>query len=199
MPQSQPMILKLPDSAAVHLGEAITYPTIAYANGLADSAVFRDFGSFLTRSYPLVHQNLERTVINQFSYIYKWQGKNSSIEPYILMAHLDVVPVEDSDSNWTKLAFSGSGIKDTIWGRGTVDDKGSLISIMEAAEQLLAQRFTPERTIYFCFGHDEEAGGMNGGGQIAEWFKEKQIRAELVLDEGLEIIEKNYASLKRPL
>ena len=199
MPQTQPKILKLPDSAAVHLGEAISYPTIAYADRLSDSAVFRDFGSFLTISYPLIRQNLERTVINQFSYIYKWQGTNSSLEPYILMAHLDVVPVEDSDSSWTKLAFSGSVIKDTIWGRGTVDDKGSLISIMEAAEQLLAQRFTPERTIYFCFGHDEEAGGTNGGKQIMEWFKERKIRAELVLDEGLEIIEKNYASLKRPL
>jgi len=189
----------LPDSAAVHLGQAIRYPTIAFSDGLEDSTVFREFGLFLVNSYPLVSQKLERVVINQFSYIYKWQGKNSGLEPYILMAHQDVVPVEDSDSGWTKLAFSGALIGDTIWGRGAVDDKGSLISIMEAAEQLLQQGFQPERTIYFCFGHDEEAGGVNGARAIAEWFKSKQIRAEMVLDEGLEIIEKNYRPLKRPV
>jgi len=199
MPQASPKILPLPDSAAVHLGQAISYPTIAYMNRLQDSSAFKEFGSFLIRAYPLIHQYCERTVISQYSYIYKWQGKNSNLEPYIFMAHQDVVPVEDSDSAWTKLAFSGKLVNDTIWGRGTVDDKGSLISIMEAAEQLLAQKFTPERTIYFCFGHDEEAGGMNGARLIVEWFKSNNIRAELVLDEGLEIIEKNYAPLKVPV
>ncbi len=189
----------MPDSAAVHLGQAIRYPTITYPGRLEDSTVFRDFGLFLVSTYPLVNQKLQRIVINEFSYIYMWQGKNPGLEPYIFMAHQDVVPVEDSDSVWTKLAFSGALIRDTIWGRGTVDDKSSLISIMEAAEQLLQKGFQPDRTIFFCFGHDEEVGGLNGAKAIAEWFKSKQIRAEMVLDEGLEIIEKNYAPLKRPV
>jgi carboxypeptidase PM20D1 len=47
----------------------------------------------------------------------------------------------------------------------------------------LSQGLTPERDIYFAFGHDEEVGG-EGAKVIAEYFAAQNIRFEFVLDEG---------------
>jgi carboxypeptidase PM20D1 len=151
-------------------------------------------------TYPLVHQQLERTIFSEFSYVYKWQGKNASLKPYVIMAHMDVVPVEEAaEKNWSVPSFSGT-IKDNyIWGRGAVDDKSSLVAILEAAEQLLGQNYQPERTIYLCFGHDEEIAGLRGMKLIAEWFKSNNIQPALVLDEGGEVNTENMKELNRPL
>ncbi|MEQ9414105.1 MAG: M20/M25/M40 family metallo-hydrolase, partial [Cyclobacteriaceae bacterium] len=95
-----------------------------------------------------------------------------------------VVPVEPgTESLWSVDAFEGVIKNDTIWGRGTADDKMSLISIMEAIERLLTENFIPERTIYLAFGHDEEIGGQ-GAISIASLLESRNIKAELVLDEG---------------
>ena len=117
------------------------------------------------------------------------------------MAHQDVVPAEnDSLAPWSVDPFAGIIKNDTVWGRGAVDDKASLIAILEAAEILLSKNFQPRRTIYFCFGHDEEVGGRNGARMIAEWFDQHHIHPELVLDEGMEVISKgNTPQLKQPL
>jgi carboxypeptidase PM20D1 len=165
-----------------------------------DSAEFFHFRNFLEESYPLVHANLKRIVINEFSLIYEWKGKDSSLAPYILLAHSDVVPVEpESVSLWKAPPFGGEIKNDTVWGRGTVDDKGSLIAILEAAEYLQSQKFQPDRTIYFCFGHDEEASGIMGAKEIVSWLKQQNVRAQLVLDEGLEVMKKNYSGFKNPV
>jgi carboxypeptidase PM20D1 len=95
---------------------------------------------------------------------------------------MDVVPVEAvAEKNWSVPSFSGTIKGDTIWGRGAVDDKASAISIFEAAEQLLRESFQPERTIYLCFGHDEEIAGKRGAAKISAWFKQPNIRPQLVL------------------
>ncbi|MBI9035096.1 MAG: M20/M25/M40 family metallo-hydrolase, partial [Bacteroidales bacterium] len=47
--------------------------------------------------------------------------------------------------------------------------------------------FIPERTIYLGFGHDEECYGDKGAKVIAKWMRDRGIKAELILDEGLAI------------
>ena len=47
-----------------------------------------------------------------------------------------------------------------MWGRGSVDDKGSLVGLFEGIESLLATGFVPRRTVFVVSGHDEEAGGQ---------------------------------------
>ncbi len=84
-------------------------------------------------------------------------------------------------------------------GRGAVDDKGSVISILEATEDLLRQNYQPDRTIYLSFGHDEEISGTRGATSIANWFKQQNVHPELVLDEGGEITVENFPELKRPV
>ncbi len=60
----------------------------------------------------------------------------------VLMAHYDVVPAGDGDA-WTHPPFSGHNDGTHLWGRGTLDDKGQLVAILEAAEALLAAGFAP--------------------------------------------------------
>jgi carboxypeptidase PM20D1 len=115
------------------------------------------------------------------------------------MGHMDVVPVEAvAESKWSVPSFSGAIKNDTIWGRGAVDDKVAVIAILESVEQLLKQNFTPNRTIYLCFGHDEEISGKRGAKVMSVWLKEQGIKPALVLDEGGQIDTKHFQQLKRP-
>lgn len=189
------------DSAALHLSQAIQIKTVSFGDTLPiDTTEFLKFRVFLETTYPTVHQKLPRQIFSEFSYVYTWKGKNTTLKPYVIMAHMDVVPVEAvAEKNWTVPSFSGTIKGDTIWGRGAVDDKASAISIFEAAEQLLRENFQPERTIYLCFGHDEEIAGKRGAASISAWFKEQKIHPELVLDEGGQVDREHFKELQRPV
>ena len=194
-------ITGISDSAAMHLSQAIQIKTVSFGDTLAiDTVEFTKFRVFMETTYPVMHQKLPRQIFSNFSYVFTWVGKNASLKPYVLMAHMDVVPVEPAaEKNWTVPAFSGLIKGDTVWGRGAVDDKASAIGIMEAAEQLLKENFQPERTIYLCFGHDEEIAGKRGAAKIAAWFKANNIKPELVLDEGGQVDTEHFKELKRPV
>jgi carboxypeptidase PM20D1 len=190
----------IPDSAIAHLQGAIRIQTIGFGDGLpVDSVQFNAFWKFIELHYPLVHQKLSYRVFNSFSRLYTWPGKHPEQKPYVLMAHLDVVPVEQATAKqWTVAPFGGEFKNDTVYGRGVADDKSSLISILEATEKLLSQNFQPERTIYFSFGNDEETIG-NGAQAIAKYMQEQKIHPEMVLDEGGEITKEHFSELKRPV
>ncbi|MFN8671359.1 MAG: M20 family peptidase [Candidatus Sericytochromatia bacterium] len=182
--------VEIPNKSVENLSNSIKFQTISYGEkNLNSESEFIKFENFLENTYPLVHKNLKKIKINN-SLLYTWQGRNNNLKPIIFLAHLDVVPVENEAlKNWTEPPFSGK-IKDGfVWGRGTLDDKISVISILEASEKLLTKNFIPERTIYFAFGHDEEIGGENGAKQIASFLDKNKIKAEYILDEGLTITE----------
>ncbi len=194
-------ITGISDSAAQHLSEAIKIKTISFGDTLAiDTTEFTKFRAFMETTYPLLHQQLPRQIISEFSYIFTWKGKDTTLAPWVLMAHMDVVPVEAiAESKWTVPPFSGMIKGDTIWGRGAVDDKASVVGIMEAAEQLLKEKYQPQRTIYFCFGHDEEISGKRGAAKIAEWFIQNKIKPQLVVDEGGQVDTERFKELGRPV
>ena len=189
------------DTAAQHLSQAIQIKTVSFGDTLAiDTAEFLKFRKFMETTYPNITAKLPKQIFNEFSYVYKWTGKDSSLAPYVLMGHMDVVPVEAvAESKWTVPSFSGAIKNDTIWGRGAVDDKFAVIAIMEAVEQLLKENYTPNRTIYLCFGHDEEISGKRGAKFYSQWFKDNNIKPALVLDEGGQIDTKHFEQLKRPM
>lgn len=172
------------DAAAGRLAEAIRFKTVTDV-GLkqVDYAAFRGLHEFLQKAFPLVHSQLEKKVINQYGLVYIWKGSDPSLKPAMLIGHQDVVPAHEE--NWKYPPFSGAIEEGYIWGRGTLDDKSCLLGILEALEHLLREGYRPSRSIYLVSGFDEEVGGSEGAGKIADYFREEGIRFEYVLDEGM--------------
>lgn len=183
----EPIVPVTIDKGAIqNFSKALQIKTVSPENTVDfDSTQFRKFNTFVSETYPLMDSILEKNMFNSFSHLYYWQGSDSSLQPIVMMGHLDVVPViEKNLPEWKVAPFSGAVQNDTIWGRGAIDDKVGVISIMEAVESLLRQNYTPKRSYYFAFGHDEEIGGPNGAVSIASYLKNKGVIAEFVMDEG---------------
>jgi len=190
----------LPDSAIIHMRNAIRIATVSPEDTTRiDSVHFNQFRVFLEQSYPLIHQQLNRTIIKDYSYVYEWKGTDTSLLPIILMGHYDVVPVEPSAVKlWTVKPFGGELKDSVIWGRGAVDDKAAVISILEATENLLKKEFKPVRTFLLCFGHNEESTGT-GAIAIVDYLQKRHIRADMVIDEGGEINTGKIKDVQRPI
>lgn len=206
---NSPEAFPINEKAVKRLSEAIQIPTVS--NVVYESTNFEPFNqfqAFLKTSYPLIYQKIETYTINEHGLVFHWKGKNTSKKPLLFLSHYDVVPVNNYDFNnppaytpvfdiskkatpltdyqnsWTYPPFSGAVDHGRIYGRGTLDMKGMLISILEAADQLLEEGYQPEQDIYFAFGHDEEVSGRQGALKIAEHFKQKKIEFDAVYDEG---------------
>ena len=179
------------DEIVTRLSEAIQFKTISFESGTeSNTDPFRDFHAFLAKSFPRVHAQLTREVVNDYSLLYTWKGKDDRLKPILLMAHIDVVPVDpDSEKLWTHAPFSGKVADGYVWGRGTMDDKVSVLGILEAVEKLLADGFQPQCTVYLAFGHDEEIGGQQGAAKIAALLSQRNVQPEFVLDEGSAITD----------
>ncbi len=171
---------------ANHLSGAIKFQTISNQDSTkTDPEPFIQFQQYLRTTFPLVHQNLEIKIIHHLGLLYQWKGSDPDLNPVLLTAHQDVVPVSPlSRDQWVYPPFSGDIEEGYIWGRGTLDDKGSLMGILEAVELLLSENFQPRRTLYLAFGQDEEVGGSNGAAAIARYLKNADVPVEYVLDEG---------------
>ena len=109
------------------------------------------------------------------------------------MAHLDVVPVEGT---WRHPPFSAEIADGTIWGRGTLDDKGCVVAICEAVETLLEQgvRPGPGRLALLRL----RRGGLRLGGPraVAE-LSRRGVRPWFVLDEGGAIADEAFPGVAR--
>jgi carboxypeptidase PM20D1 len=189
------------ESAVSHLSAAITFRTISYdQDSLIDHTSFDSLISFLCVTYPLTFEKLQVDQINKHSLLLSWRNFSSKKKPAILYAHLDVVPADERGiSQWQHFPFTGMVDEKFIYGRGSIDDKGSVIAIMESVEKLLANNFQPSRDIYIAFGHDEEIGGMNGAYFIAKHLEEKKVKAEFLLDEGGLIATEMVPFVKDPV
>ena len=199
---TEPMVLPAVEAAAVErLAGAIRIPTISTEVGAsADTAAFARLADYLQAQFPSVHAKLQREVIAGASLLYHWPGTDSGAAPVLLLAHLDVVPVEPGTENdWLHPPFSGAIADGHVWGRGTLDDKSSALGWMEAVEHLLAAGYIPQRSLYFAFGHDEEIGGQRGAQAMAALLAARGVRAEFLLDEGGAITQGVVAGLDRPV
>ena len=169
------------EKAAHDLSKMIKCKTISHFDKEEDDkAEFDKFEKLLPELFPKVYEKCDFEKVGERGLLIKWKGESSDA-PSVFMSHYDVVSVEQSD--WTKPAFDGIIEDGVLWGRGTLDTKGTLNGILQAAEALIKEGFVPKNDIYFAFGGNEEING-DGSQGIVKLFKKRGITPGLVLDEG---------------
>lgn len=187
--------------AVDRLVAAIRIPSVSPADSAQrDSAAFRAMHAHLVRSFPRVHATMRRETVGKDALLYTWVGTDSTLPPIVLMGHFDVVPVEPgTEPRWTHPPFSGALTDSHVWGRGTLDDKSTVLGVLEASEALLAEGFAPRSTVYLAFGADEEVGGQRGAAVIAAMLRARGIRPHFVLDEGGAVVAGVAPGVRAPV
>lgn len=168
----------------------ISFKTLSHDNGTQEQIEpFIQLGEYLKTAYPGVHSIMKRREVEGGSLMYKWEAKNPQLPPFAILAHMDVVPVENPDS-WIHPPFEGYTDGETIWGRGVNDDKCAVGASLEACELLIAEGFEPNRDMYLLFGHNEEdvMCKHSGAKMMAQILQDENVELEFVWDEGGAII-----------
>lgn len=186
---------------AHHLSEVVQIQSISKVDAAdIDQHPFIEMRDWIEKTFPLLSSELERAVINEYSLLFKWKGTENKPDPVLFNAHLDVVPVdEETLDEWNSGPFSGEIKGGYVWGRGTQDMKNQLVALLEAVEGLLKDGYTPKRTIYLAFGHDEEISGFQGGKKIAEKLKSQSVKLAAVLDEGGMLTQGMMVGVEEPV
>ncbi len=182
---------ELSQESVTRLAGALRIPTVSENIAMAANNPFDRFKAYLPQVYPAVYAAMDTVTVNSYGLVFRWPGSDPQLAPVLFLAHYDVVPVAGYDGNtaapvagWNRPPFAGEILDGNIYGRGTLDDKGSLCSLLEAADDLIGDGFRPQRDIWFAFGFDEEISGMNGAARIAEYFAQQGLRFDAVYDEG---------------
>jgi carboxypeptidase PM20D1 len=188
-------------AVAVHLSQAVRFATISnQPPAPIDPAPFDGFVAWLAATYPEVHQGLSREILGNRTVLYKWAGKDSAAKPAMLAAHYDVVPViPGTEGAWKHPPFAGDIAEGYVWGRGTLDDKGAVITILEAVTYLLKQGYKPQQTIYLSFDHKEELVDDTGAAAVVAHLKAQNIRLAWSLDEGSFVLDGIVPGLPQPV
>ncbi len=160
------------------LSKMIQKETISYYDQ-TDKTKFREFHQLIKDLFPNIFRLVEFEEFNG-SILFIWRGKNKDAMPILLMNHHDVV---EAEGEWEHGAFSGDIADGKLWGRGTLDNKGGLWGMLQAADELAAEGFVPNVDIYFESACTEETDG-EGADTIAKELKKRGVRFSMVLDEG---------------
>jgi len=176
------------------LQQAIKIQTVSTGYRQYNVGALDGFHELLQQAFPKIHSSIfiHFEKVQTYSLLYTIQGKDQTLDPYVLCAHIDVVPAEERDSNqkrlWSVHPFSGVLREDAIWGRGALDDKASLMAIMESLEAMLQLRVQPTRGFYLAFSHDQEVNG-DGAIEMVRILKRRSIRPLFVIDEGSRVLK----------
>ena len=177
------------------LAALVQCKTISYHDhSLEDDAEFEKLVSLLPQLYPQVFRSCSFDRLPDRALLFRWPGKIPS-DPSVMMAHYDVVPVDED--KWTYPPFSAQIQDGCMWGRGTLDTKGTFNAVLSAANHLIAQGFVPEHDMYFAFSGGEEVNGR-GANNIVQYFIDQGITPGLVVDEGGAVVENVFPGVKVP-
>jgi len=105
-------------------------------------------------------------------------GKDTAARSLILNGHMDVVPVGD-ENLWTDGAWSGVVRDGKIFGRGSCDMKGGLVSGLIAISALLKSDYHPAGSVWIQSVIGEESGGA---GTLAAVMRGYRADAAIVLE-----------------
>ena len=183
------------DAAVDALAQLVRCKTVSYNDhSLEDDGEFEKLISLLPTLYPRVFEVCSMDRLPDRGLLVRWPGKEAG-DPAVLMAHYDVVPV--NEDNWEKPPFAGIIEDGILWGRGTLDTKVTFNGIFSAANYLIGQGFQPEKDIYFAFSGGEEVNGK-GAPNIVHYFLDHQIQPAIVVDEGGAVVENVFPGVKLP-
>ena len=153
-----------------------------------DWAEFGKFRILLKERFPHIRAACTLELIGPTGFLYHLPGKSAE-NPSVCMAHYDVVPAEEN--LWSKPAFEGIVENEVIWGRGTLDTKGTLCGVMEALELLLAEGYMPENDLYLSFSGEEEVDGATCS-MIVSYLEKKGVKPAIVVDEGGAVVDHTF-------
>lgn len=183
--------------AVAKLQALVRIPTVSHRDrSEVDTDAFDAFVTELAAQFPLLHERLELTRVDTHGLLFHWAGASSE-RPVVLMAHLDVVPVDDG-APWRYPPFGAEIHDGAVWGRGVLDDKGELVAICEAVETLLEQDFTPGQDVWLSFGCNEEVSGEAAPLAVEE-LERRGVRPWFVVDEGGAIAAEAFPGVAAPI
>lgn len=159
------------------LGKMIRCETISSSFD-QDLSKFYRFHEVLEQLFPNIHKTCEKYEFNG-SLLFKWNGKGNG-KPILFMSHQDVV---EANGQWEHDPFGGEIIDGAVWGRGTVDTKGSLFCFLQAAEELIGKGYVPECDVYLASSCTEEIGG-EGAPLTVKWLQDHEVQLRFLMDEG---------------
>lgn len=178
---------------------AIQIPTVSFNPGEFNTTALAEFGEYIHKVFPIVFRTsfIQHEVVGEYSHLFTVQGSDPSLQPYMLLAHIDVVPA--TDQGWEVPPFSGLERDGFIYGRGTLDNKNSVMAILQALELLLIRNYIPRRSFFIALGHDEEVSGAHGAQKISALLQARGVQLAFIVDEGSFILDGFIPSLKKPL
>ena len=193
-PERTPAPLEFDREKAVNdLAEMIRCKTVSDQDPTKeDAAEFEKFHALLPRLFPAVYAACEQIDVGERAIFMRLCGESDK-EPLVLMSHYDVVSVVEE--NWSRPPFAGLVEDNILWGRGTLDTKGTLNGVLQAAETLLKNGYTPKRDVYFAFSGSEEVNGR-GAPAIVDWLEKNGIEPGCVIDEGGAVLENIFPGVK---
>ncbi len=168
---------------AEKLSDLVKCRTVSEAK-YKDKAEFEKLHATLQRNYPVLFARAERISLND-GLLLIVKGKTSD-KPIVLMSHLDVVHADVE--GWKHPPFSGEIAGGSVWGRGSVDTKGSLSALLEAVNSLLAEGYRFRTDVIILSSSDEELLGVDAM-QATELLRSRGYVPALVSDEGGGIIK----------
>ncbi len=147
--------------------------------GGAGEGAMADYLADLCRSMGL-EVTLQETAPGRPNVIARWAGKGGG-KSLLLTGHTDVVGV----SNMEIPPFTPTLEGDKLYGRGSMDMKGGLASILGAVHALQASRFEPAGDMILAFVTDEEYASIGTAALVG------QVKADAALltePTGMEIV-----------
>ncbi len=199
-PKEQPSLTKEEvrfdrDAAVEALARLVQCRTVSYNDpSLEDDQEFEKLIALLPELYPRVFDVCSVQQLPDRALLLRWPGKNHG-DPAVLMAHYDVVPV--NEETWEKPPFAAVLEDGVLWGRGTLDTKVTFNGIFSAANYLIGKGFRPENDIFFAFSGGEEVNGR-GAPNIVQYFIDHRVQPAIVVDEGGAVVENVFPGVQKP-